>query len=927
MRKLLTILLSALAVSGMAQTAGTTITVPTNASGSTEPAYLYKPDNYATATSTFYPIIIFLHGAGESCPPLSNIYNNSSSGGPLYFIEHGQWPSSFVNPADGLSYKFLVAGPQSNCNSWSTDGNQLDFIIRNLVATYRVDVNRIYITGLSAGGDGIYRYMGHIANDAGVIPVPMYPAAAAVPMSEAGGFPAQSAMNQMNSDKVFEWGFGDPNNDTHGYNTQQLIAGLNLLTPGRGRFTSYGSGHCCWGTFYNPNYRETVNGKSMNIYEWMLQYTRAAALPIPIVNAGSNQVITLPANSIQLSGSATPAPSKTIASYAWTQLSGPNTATMSAPTVQINTVSNLIQGVYTFQLTATQSDAQTGSGTVQITVNPASPPTVVAGLNQTIQLPTASVILNGIVTAASGQTITSQLWTQTSGPNTPTIVAPGSVNTAVNGLVQGVYVFKLTANQSNGQSANASTTVTVNPANASGGCTGARYYMAPQYQNGLYITTPGSPKGQGIDPSQFHGGDTLVLQANIVWGDIVIDGLHGTSDACPIVIINEGGITQYRTEHLYNSTFVHFTGTGVAGQLGEFYGFIAQVGDSCTNLGGVGISFEERSKNVHYDHIWIRNVNQGVFAHTEGSCTDSISYVGGWVMDNFEVDHCKIENTAHEGMYIGSTSPDNAKNSYDPHPFFCDSAGGQATIPTYSRPMRIGNVHIHDCIVTNTGRGGIQVASATLSSMQEIDHNFVTHSGMSGVDNQGTGISIGSYCHAYIHDNTVDTTLSFGIASLGGSGTGVPVRIENNNIDHSGIGKTYNNIDDEQIVCPSSPMYDPGTIPGNTFPITYIASIFLKTAPTEDTDSTTFWIKNNILGASAGGVNKIKIQNGYATITQTGNIICNNLNHDSTVAGIDADLGTFATYTTVCSGVIPPPPPSLNIQRVRISLRRRIFPK
>jgi hypothetical protein len=94
------------------------------------------------------------------------------------------------------------------------------------------------------------------------------------------------------------------------------------------------------------------------------------------------------------------------------------------------------------------------SGTTTITAN--------AGSNQTITLPISTVTLNG---AGSTGTITSYLWTNISGPNTPVISTPNAVSTSVTGLVAGVYVFQLSVN--NGISLS-QVTITVNPAAGSG---------------------------------------------------------------------------------------------------------------------------------------------------------------------------------------------------------------------------------------------------------------------------------------------------------------------------------------------------------------------------------------------------------------------------------------------------------------------------
>src|SRR5438105_13768547 len=134
------------------------ITVPITSSGTTENALLSLPNDYGS-TTTSYPLIVFLHGTGEAGTDLSLIYNSSSAGGPAYYIGQGTFPTSFTNPADGKTYKFIVLTPQAP--TWSTSGPQLDYVLQYMVKNYRVDVSRIYLTGLSAGGEGIVNYVTH----------------------------------------------------------------------------------------------------------------------------------------------------------------------------------------------------------------------------------------------------------------------------------------------------------------------------------------------------------------------------------------------------------------------------------------------------------------------------------------------------------------------------------------------------------------------------------------------------------------------------------------------------------------------------------------------------------------------------------------------------------------------------------------------
>jgi hypothetical protein len=89
-------------------------------------------------------------------------------------------------------------------------------------------------------------------------------------------------------------------------------------------------------------------------------------------------------------------------------------------------------------------------------------PIVNAGGNQTITLPTNSVVLNGSASDPDGS-IASVAWTQRSGPSTAVIATPNSVTTAVSGLQAGSYVFRLTATDNQGASAFSEASITVNP--------------------------------------------------------------------------------------------------------------------------------------------------------------------------------------------------------------------------------------------------------------------------------------------------------------------------------------------------------------------------------------------------------------------------------------------------------------------------------
>ncbi|OJW53603.1 MAG: hypothetical protein BGO55_00545 [Sphingobacteriales bacterium 50-39] len=195
----------------------------------------------------------------------------------------------------------------------------------------------------------------------------------------------------------------------------------------------------------------------------------------PTLSAGANKTITSTSTTLTATGNPAlvisqirPAPNgvDTVGywwiSYAWTKVSGPNNPTIVSPSSKSTSVTGMVNGTYVFQVLATDNNTGQDTSQVQVIVNQAGvPPTVYAGINQSTTLPKDSATLTGTASGNSGATITSTSWSQVSGPNTATIRTPSSLSTVVAGLIAGTYTFKLTATDSNSQTANDTVTVTV----------------------------------------------------------------------------------------------------------------------------------------------------------------------------------------------------------------------------------------------------------------------------------------------------------------------------------------------------------------------------------------------------------------------------------------------------------------------------------
>lgn len=182
----------------------------------------------------------------------------------------------------------------------------------------------------------------------------------------------------------------------------------------------------------------------------------------PTANAGTNQTITLPQNSVTLSGSGSD-PDGSIASYNWTQNSGPSQATIVSASSASTLVNNLIQGIYVFSLKVTDNQGVFATDNITITVNPAPNqlPVANAGSNQTITLPANITVLKGTGSDPDG-TISLYQWSQVSGPSQANIRSTTSVATIIDSLKQGVYIFRFTVTDNRGAAVWDDVTITVN---------------------------------------------------------------------------------------------------------------------------------------------------------------------------------------------------------------------------------------------------------------------------------------------------------------------------------------------------------------------------------------------------------------------------------------------------------------------------------
>jgi predicted peptidase len=98
--------------------------------------YLYFPKDYDKDSETSFPLLLFLHGGGESGDSLAVLKKN----GPPKML------------AEGKQFPFMVLAPQNPHKKQWWNVRAVMQLLDTIVANHKVDPKRIYLTGLSRGG-------------------------------------------------------------------------------------------------------------------------------------------------------------------------------------------------------------------------------------------------------------------------------------------------------------------------------------------------------------------------------------------------------------------------------------------------------------------------------------------------------------------------------------------------------------------------------------------------------------------------------------------------------------------------------------------------------------------------------------------------------------------------------------------------------
>ena len=396
--------------------------------------YEFKPADYTPAKK--YPLIIFMHGIGERGNGSSEISRVKAQGIPKY-ISYGHKMTFTWN---GKTETFLVLSPQLSSSYGSWPSFYAEEMIKYAKSNLSIDTNRIFVTGLSLGGGGTWKYAISNLNNSKSI-------AALAPVCGT-----QQSGDYCNIAKANlpVWAFHSENDPTVSVNaTKNQINSVNNCNPLVKPLTSIWptGGHAMWDRAYDTVYK----WQSPNIYEWFLAQNKSLPVnQLPVANAGADMMVSIN-GAANLDASHSYDPDGKILRYIWKQISGPvNTNIVDDTASNHNTqvTGFTATGIYTYELKIVDDRASVSTAKVNVTVSANLAPTANAGNDATFSTKEIAQ-LKGIASDIDG-TISFQQWTMVSGPASVSITNSNSLDAQFSTTTAGIYIFKLQVKDNSG---------------------------------------------------------------------------------------------------------------------------------------------------------------------------------------------------------------------------------------------------------------------------------------------------------------------------------------------------------------------------------------------------------------------------------------------------------------------------------------------
>jgi predicted esterase len=223
----------------------------------TIPYRLYEPSGVAPGQKV--PLILYLHGMGER-----GTDNNLQT----------TWMSGLISNATSGPYASYILAPQIDTSMWfqsynssPTEAMKLTIqALQHVIQTENIDTSRIYVTGVSMGGMGVWDILRWLPNTF----------AAAVPMSAAADPRTAAAIKD-----IPVWAFQGTNDTLVPASATRAMIQALRNAGGNPKYTEIaGGGHVIWNPIYND--------ASHTLYPWLFSQHLSTPAGAPVQGAGSS---------------------------------------------------------------------------------------------------------------------------------------------------------------------------------------------------------------------------------------------------------------------------------------------------------------------------------------------------------------------------------------------------------------------------------------------------------------------------------------------------------------------------------------------------------------------------------------------------------------------------------------------------------------
>lgn len=221
---------------------------------------LHLPSGYEQTDDAF-PLLFFLHGIAQKGSGSAASLLRVAEHGPFRTMREGLWDQRLP---------VIVVGPQSTGVQPWWRGSEVRALLAHLMATYRIDPDRRYLSGISMGGRGVWWLAKNFSNEF----------AAVVPVSGWAGDLSRSCDVFRN---MGIWAFHGVQDPLIGVSAgRKPVEALNACQPAISpapRITLFDdAGHGRWRRIYESEHYDSNKGADgelhSDIYRWMLTFNR-----------------------------------------------------------------------------------------------------------------------------------------------------------------------------------------------------------------------------------------------------------------------------------------------------------------------------------------------------------------------------------------------------------------------------------------------------------------------------------------------------------------------------------------------------------------------------------------------------------------------------------------------------------------------------